>query len=344
MATVLGTLLSSTYAADIASQVTLRVDVGGAAHDIVIELDEKNAAKTSANFKKLAASGFYDGIAFHRVISNYIVQAGDPLTKNADQKHLWGTGGPGYTIPAEIGLPHERGSIAMARLGDAQNPSKASSGSQFYIALARLPKLDEEYTVFGKVVSGMEYLDQISKTSADSNNNPNERIEIVASSAGGTAKAALSSSPVKVAAPAAMAKKDGTKKKSWLKRKFAAKKKKEAGKMTVVSSEEKESAPASTPISKTKKTVEAETASSDNLAANNDDPSYRNDNRSDKRSALLAASSAGDPSDSAQDDAAASDTGVSLSDQMKAKSSNKDIDVREQKARGFFGRLLYRYW
>ncbi|MCF6314540.1 MAG: peptidylprolyl isomerase [Verrucomicrobiales bacterium] len=357
LAIVLATPLS-------AGQVTLRVDVNGAAHDIVIELDEKNAPKTSSNFKKLAASGFYDGIAFHRVIPNYIVQAGDPLTKNVDQQHLWGTGGPGYTIPAEIGLPHERGSIAMARLGDAQNSKKASSGSQFYIALARLPKLDNEYTVFGKVVSGMEYLDQISKVSADGNNNPDERIEIVASSAGGKSSTASKSSPVKVAAPAAsakMAKKDGSKKESWLKRKFSGKKKKDAEKMAAAS-EEEESTPAPTPISKTQaskaeKTVEKKTASvkkqsplpattpasGDDLAANNADPSYRNDNRADKRSALLAAPSAVDPSDATQD-ADASDSGPSLSDQMKGKRSDKDVDIREQKERGFFGRLLYRYW
>ena len=152
---------------------------------MVIELDETNAPRTSANFKQLANQGYFDGIAFHRVIPNYIVQAGDPLTKDVSQKHLWGTGGPGYTIPAEIGLPHERGSVAMARLGDAVNPKKAASGSQFYVSLARLPKLDREYTVFGKVVSGLDFLDQLAKTSTDSNNNPGERVEIVAAAVRG---------------------------------------------------------------------------------------------------------------------------------------------------------------
>lgn len=269
-ALLIAPLQSASFAAETTSTVTLRIDVNGTTRDIVIELDEKNAPKTSANFKKLASQGFYDGIAFHRVIPNYIVQAGDPLTKDASQKALWGTGGPGYTIQAELGLPHNRGSIAMARLGDASNPNKASSGSQFYIALARLAKLDREYTVFGKVISGLEYLDQISKAATDSNNNPSERIEIVVSSATGgitpstnstPAVAGSSPAPSPAAASAPPSKKadsapkmDKTnstasaepekKKKSWLKRKFS---KKDKNSEKMASAEVNESTPAPTP-------------------------------------------------------------------------------------------------
>ncbi len=226
--------LQTSSAADTTSTVTLRIDIHGTTREVVIELDETNAPKTSANFKKLAAQGFYHGIAFHRVIPNYIVQAGDPLTKDASQKHLWGTGGAGYTIPAEIGMPHERGSIAMARLGDAVNPNKASSGSQFYIALAKLPKLDREYTVFGKVISGLQYLDQIASSTTDSNNNPGERVEIVAASVtGGVASSVAASATMPKADKSKSSKKDAAtaqasiepqpKEKSWLKRKFGRK-------------------------------------------------------------------------------------------------------------------------
>ena len=112
---------------------------------IVIQLDEKRAPKTCANFKKLVKQGYYNGTYFHRVIANFMIQGGDPNTKNA-QPGDDGLGGPGYTVPAEIGLPHVRGAVATARLGDAQNPAKASSGSQFFIDLAKLSSLDQAAT------------------------------------------------------------------------------------------------------------------------------------------------------------------------------------------------------
>jgi peptidyl-prolyl cis-trans isomerase B (cyclophilin B) len=248
-------LAQTSFAADTTSTVTLRIDVRGSTKEVVIELDETNAPKTCANFKKLADQGFYDGIAFHRVIPNYIVQAGDPLTKDASQKNLWGTGGPGYTLQAEIGLPHERGSVAMARLGDSVNSKKASSGSQFYIALARLPKLDREYTVFGKVISGLEHLDHIASSPVDGNNNPGERIEIVAASvAGGVARttaAATVPSPADTA-PATQSKSSKVdagsmqaavdskpKKESWFKRKFSKGKKNEVAEVEEAMPEQK---------------------------------------------------------------------------------------------------------
>jgi cyclophilin family peptidyl-prolyl cis-trans isomerase len=122
--------------------------------DIVIELRADKAPQTAANFVKLAQEGFYDNLTFHRREEGFVIQGGDP---DGD-----GTGGPGYTVPAEINeLEHIRGAVAMARLADSVNPSKASSGSQFYITLDAAHFLDNEYTVFGNVVEGMEVADQI---------------------------------------------------------------------------------------------------------------------------------------------------------------------------------------
>lgn len=130
--------------------VTLTVEGFG---DIKIEVNKKDAPKTSENFVKLAKAGFYDCLTFHRVAKGFVIQGGDPQGN--------GSGGPGYTIPAEIKLPHTKGAVAMARLGDDANPKKDSSGSQFYIALQALPMLDGEYTVFGQVVSGMDVVEKI---------------------------------------------------------------------------------------------------------------------------------------------------------------------------------------
>jgi cyclophilin family peptidyl-prolyl cis-trans isomerase len=183
-------LAATTLSASAQSRVTINVDAGGGnSHPVVIELDEKNAPLTSTNFKKLTNDGFYDGIAFHRVVPNYIVQVGDPLTRDASKKIDWGTGGPGYTVPAETGQKHLRGSVAMARLSDGVNPSRASSGSQFYICLADIPTLDGDYTVFGKVVSGLEHIDRISRAAADTNNNPVSRIAIANTKVEGLAAA-----------------------------------------------------------------------------------------------------------------------------------------------------------
>lgn len=129
--------------------------------DIVIRLKDKDAPKTAANFRKLVKSGFYNGSYFHRVIPGFMIQGGDPNTKDADPNND-GLGGPGYTVPAEIKLKHLRGSVATARTGDAVNPGRASSGSQFFIDLAPQPSLDQGgYTVFGEVIKGMEAVDKI---------------------------------------------------------------------------------------------------------------------------------------------------------------------------------------
>lgn len=124
---------------------------------IKLKLDADAAPQTVQNFLRLSKSGFYDCLTFHRVAKDFVVQGGDP---SGD-----GTGGPGYTVPAEIKLKHERGSIAMARLGDQANPERESSGSQFYIALKDLPQLDGAYTVFGEVVSGLSIVDKIGAVS-----------------------------------------------------------------------------------------------------------------------------------------------------------------------------------
>jgi cyclophilin family peptidyl-prolyl cis-trans isomerase len=121
--------------------------------NIVVALDASAAPQTVNNFVFLANQGFYDGLTFHRVVQNFVIQGGDPLGT--------GTGGPGYTVPAEIKLPHVEGAIAMARLGDQQNPQRASSGSQFYITLAPTPNLDGAYTAFGHVTSGMDVVKKI---------------------------------------------------------------------------------------------------------------------------------------------------------------------------------------
>ena len=121
--------------------------------DIVVQLDASAAPLTVNNFVFLAEQGFYDGLTFHRVEPGFVIQGGDPAGT--------GGGGPGYTVPAEIQLPHVEGAIAMARRGDEVNPSRASSGSQFYITLAPTPFLDGGYTAFGHVTEGMEVVQSI---------------------------------------------------------------------------------------------------------------------------------------------------------------------------------------
>ncbi|OEH86280.1 peptidylprolyl isomerase [Desulfuribacillus stibiiarsenatis] len=115
---------------------------------VVLELFEADAPNTVGNFEKLVNEGFYNGLTFHRVISNFVAQGGCPRGN--------GTGGPGYTINCEINPnKHERGSLAMAHAG------RNTGGSQFYICYQPQPHLDGQHTVFGKVVSGMEHVDTI---------------------------------------------------------------------------------------------------------------------------------------------------------------------------------------
>lgn len=120
---------------------------------IKCELKPANAPLSVTNFIQLSQNGFYDGLTFHRVVPRFVVQGGDPDGS--------GRGGPGYTIPAEIGLKHEKGALAWARLPDQVNPARRSSGSQFYIALERLTNLDGDYTVFGQTLEGMDVVSKI---------------------------------------------------------------------------------------------------------------------------------------------------------------------------------------
>jgi len=125
------------------------------------------------NFFELSKKGFYDGTIFHRVIPKFMIQGGDPNSKQPDRsKH--GMGGPGYTVKAEFNeKPHKRGILSMAR---ASQPD--SAGSQFFICVADAPFLDRQYTTFGEVVSGMEVADKIVNQPRDGNDNPLDRIEI----------------------------------------------------------------------------------------------------------------------------------------------------------------------
>jgi len=125
------------------------------------------------NFIELAKKGFYDGTTFHRVIPGFMIQGGDPNSKNPD-KSSHGMGGPGYQLKAEFNSRHhKRGTLSMAR---AANPD--SAGSQFFICVADAPFLDRQYTVFGEVTSGMDVVDKIVGQSRDARDNPNERIDM----------------------------------------------------------------------------------------------------------------------------------------------------------------------
>jgi len=150
------------------------------------------------NFVKLAKSGYYDGTLFHRVISGFMIQGGDPDSKNAKPGQQLGSGGPGYTVPAEFNktLIHKKGALAAARTGDQGNPTKASSGSQFYIVQGKkvpasqlgatytpeqktvyetiggVPFLDTQYTVYGEITDGLDVIDKIAAVQKDGSDRP----------------------------------------------------------------------------------------------------------------------------------------------------------------------------
>jgi peptidyl-prolyl cis-trans isomerase B (cyclophilin B) len=138
----------------------------------------KGTPKHRENFAKLALTGFYDGLIFHRVIDGFMIQGGDPYSRDTSRRaqELIGQGGPGYTIPAEF-VPeykHIKGALAAARMSDVANPMKESSGSQFYLVQdtgACVP-LDGSYTVFGQTVEGIEIIDRIAKVPVNNRNRP----------------------------------------------------------------------------------------------------------------------------------------------------------------------------
>lgn len=142
--------------------------------DITIEMMETDAPNTVANFVKLAREGFYDGVKFHRVIKNFMIQGGDPLTKDDTQENRWGTGGPGYTFSDEIHAHNKNvaGTISMANAGPNTN------GSQFFINTADNTFLDTKHTVFGTVTAGMDVVSAIEGSVTAAGERPVESIVI----------------------------------------------------------------------------------------------------------------------------------------------------------------------
>lgn len=134
------------------------------------------------NFAKLVSENYYDGIRFHRVIEGFMIQTGDPFSRDTAKINAWGTGGPDYTIPAEFVNEywHKKGALAAARKGDLANPKKASSGSQFYIVHDENAclHLDGQYSIFGEVIEGLEVIDVIAAVATDPYDRPYEDVII----------------------------------------------------------------------------------------------------------------------------------------------------------------------
>src|SRR3954469_13334129 len=142
--------------------------------EMVAEFWPDVAPKTVENFKKLAKSGFYDGTAFHRVIKGFMIQGGDPLTKDESKQSRWGTGDPGYKIKAEFNKKsHERGVLSMARSADPD-----SAGSQFFICHGAPKQLDGQYTTFGKLIKGDNVLEKIATTPTTTPDRPVKRMNM----------------------------------------------------------------------------------------------------------------------------------------------------------------------
>ena len=139
--------------------------------------------KHRENFERLALTGYYDGLLFHRVIDGFMIQGGDPLTRDTTQVARYGTGGPDYTVPAEF-IPeykHKKGALAAARRGDAANPMKESSGSQFYIVQDEraCAALDGDYTVYGETIEGLDVIDKIAKVATNNRDLPLAPVRII---------------------------------------------------------------------------------------------------------------------------------------------------------------------
>jgi peptidyl-prolyl cis-trans isomerase B (cyclophilin B) len=142
--------------------------------EMVLEFWPDVAPGHVENFKKLAKQGFYDGTCFHRVIKGFMIQGGDPLTKDPANKGRWGTGGPGYQIKAEFNdKPHVRGVLSMARSNDPN-----SAGSQFFICHGDPRFLDRQYTAFGKLIKGDDVLEKIATTQTEPGDRPVKRMGI----------------------------------------------------------------------------------------------------------------------------------------------------------------------
>jgi peptidyl-prolyl cis-trans isomerase B (cyclophilin B) len=134
--------------------------------DMVVQFWTDAAGNTVDNFKKLARQGFYDGTTFHRIVKGFMIQGGDPNSKDPAKENSYGEGGPGYTIKAEFNNhSHDLGVISMAR-----GPDPDSAGSQFFICLAPVHRLDHQYTTFGKLIKGQDVLEKIGDTPVTRNN------------------------------------------------------------------------------------------------------------------------------------------------------------------------------
>lgn len=190
------------------SQERVKVKISTKYGDMVAELYDETPIHRD-NFIKLVKEGFYDGTLFHRVIPAFMIQGGDPVSKDDTPNTRIGNGGPGYTLPAEFNPQffHKKGALAAARMGDAVNPKKESSGSQFYIVEGQVydnntidlfakrmgvefspaqkkayttvggtPHLDANYTVFGELVEGLEIISKISNVTRDKNNLPKDKV------------------------------------------------------------------------------------------------------------------------------------------------------------------------
>jgi peptidyl-prolyl cis-trans isomerase B (cyclophilin B) len=143
--------------------------------DMVVEFWTDAAPKTIENFKALAKKGFYDGTCFHRVIKGFMIQGGDPLTKDPSKEAAWGTGDPGYKIKAEFNdHSHKRGVLSMARSNDPD-----SAGSQFFICHGDPTFLDHQYTTFGKLIKGDDVLQKIGTTPTHPQDRPDKRMGII---------------------------------------------------------------------------------------------------------------------------------------------------------------------
>jgi len=142
--------------------------------EMVLELWADVAPGHVENFKKLANKGFYDGTCFHRVIKDFMIQGGDPLTKDPKMESRWGTGGPGHTVKAEFNdRHHDRGVLSMAR---SQDPD--SAGSQFFICHGAPRFLDKQYTAFGKLIKGDDVLEKIGTTLTHPGDRPVKRMGV----------------------------------------------------------------------------------------------------------------------------------------------------------------------
>jgi cyclophilin family peptidyl-prolyl cis-trans isomerase len=188
-------------------EVVIKTEYGNMAVTLL-----ESTPKHKENFTKLVKEGYYDGLLFHRVIKGFMIQGGDPQSKGADISTPLGSGGPGYTIPAEIGAPHFKGMLSAARLGDGANPKKESSGSQFFVVqggpvtdaeldsfertkgikytaaqrekykkLGGTPMLDNDYTVFGEVTDGLDVIDKIAGVQTDNRDRPAKDVSMTIS-------------------------------------------------------------------------------------------------------------------------------------------------------------------